>query len=38
MSGENYLGSSGNCPKKRYSTDFDVGPIEYIYVWHMGKF
>jgi hypothetical protein len=35
MSDENCLSSSENFrnhPKTRYSLDFDIGPIEYIYV------
>jgi hypothetical protein len=41
MSSENYLDSSENIrnfPKNWYSMDFGVGPIEYIYPWHMDKF
>jgi hypothetical protein len=44
MSGENCLGNSGNFrnhPKTQYSTEFGVGPIEYIYIsmcmWYMDK-
>jgi hypothetical protein len=46
MSGKNCLSSSENirnCPKNRYSMDFGVGPIEYMYVctcvcvWYMDK-
>jgi hypothetical protein len=36
MSAENCLSSSRNfenCPKTRYSMDFGVGPIEYIYIY-----
>jgi hypothetical protein len=36
ISGENCLDSSGNFVnrlKTQYSTNFGVGPIEYIYVW-----
>jgi hypothetical protein len=32
MSGENYLGSSENCLKNLYSTDFGIGTKEYIYI------
>jgi hypothetical protein len=36
MSAENCLDSSRNfknCPKTRYSMDFGIGPIEYIYIY-----
>jgi hypothetical protein len=41
MSSENCLDSFENFRnylKKWYSTDFGVGPIEYIYVWHTDMF
>jgi hypothetical protein len=41
MSGENCLGSYGNFEnylKNGNSTDFGIGPIEYIYVLHMDKY